>query len=74
MSDLISHYQKHLKKLIDFDFLDLLGTKLTRKPLQRRRGRQVSNTSQGNTQSYPNSTGTNVQVRRNQTGGTCGIS
>ncbi|XP_030844706.1 stress response protein nst1-like [Strongylocentrotus purpuratus] len=38
-----------------------IGTKLTRKPLQRRRGRQVSNTSQGNTQSYPNSTGTNIQ-------------
>ncbi|XP_030829335.1 zinc finger CCCH domain-containing protein 11A isoform X2 [Strongylocentrotus purpuratus] len=37
------------------------GTKLTRKPLQRRRGRQVSNTSQGNIQSYPNSTGTNIQ-------------
>ncbi|XP_041472805.1 zinc finger CCCH domain-containing protein 11A-like isoform X1 [Lytechinus variegatus] len=37
------------------------GTKLARKPLQRRRGRPVSITSQGNTHSAPSSTSTNVQ-------------
>nr|XP_054761312.1 zinc finger CCCH domain-containing protein 11A-like [Lytechinus pictus] len=44
------------------------GTKLTRKPVQRRRGRPVFITSQRNAQSTPSSSTPNLQVRRDQTG------